>query len=278
MAITAGSAWLSWLAPRRRCARPRRRRLPLERDAAERPRSRRRTSRNRARPAAASCGRARLARGGRSPARRRSVADAGVELERLLIRRGGAIEVVALLRHAPQIAGGAPQRVAAIGVAVGQLRDLALAGRVAEPARLFERVGAAVDVAEPGHERAGKPDERIGPDVAQLRGLAERGDGRGELPPRRVVVSLSRLNCVAVDAVRDARRHSAARRSRFAEPGSAATARTSACAPASTARSTPPSGLRDRRRSRDRSAPCVRRLSIDSSRHVAGPTLRAESR
>src|ERR1044071_5965624 len=62
--------------------------------------------------------------------------DAVVEIERLPVGLRRSREVVALLRHAAEIAGALPQRVAAILIAAGELRRLALAGGVAQTPRL----------------------------------------------------------------------------------------------------------------------------------------------
>ena len=72
-----------------------------------------------------------LETGLRAPHARRHAAErrnAVEEIERLLIGLGRARQVIALLRHAAQVARALPQRVAPIHVAARQLRGLALAG------------------------------------------------------------------------------------------------------------------------------------------------------
>jgi hypothetical protein len=80
------------------------------------------------------------------------------------------------------------------------LRRLAVAGRVAEPLRLLQRVGAAIDVLEADDERPHEAEEGIGPVRTQLRRFAKGGDGIREFVLRfgRLLVRFARF---AVDPV-----------------------------------------------------------------------------
>ena len=123
-----------------------------------------------------------------------------IEVERLPVRLGRPREVFLFLRDARERSRRPRQRVGARAIPVGELRRLAIASRVAEPLRLLQRVGAAIDVFQAVDERSHEPEKRIGPVRTQLGGFAKGGDGIREFV-LRLGGLLVRLARFAVDPV-----------------------------------------------------------------------------
>ena len=111
-----------------------------------------------------------------------------VERQRLAQRFRRPLQVLRFLRHPFERARRSHQRFAARPIPIRKLHRLAPPGAEAEMLRLLQRVGAAIDVLETVDERAHETEERVGPVRPQLRRLAKRRDGIGELLSRRRAV------------------------------------------------------------------------------------------